>query len=671
MSDQETRKYWFSPYIPTLVKIIEFVFTVFGILISIEKVQNSPSPILLVLFIIVLFAFLVYIIYTLIKNPGIAFYAERSQAPKSYKTDSIIKKITRKRLNVTIVGRTNQSWFENIEKKKILYEKAIAKGCKIKFIIQHHGVINNTNDHETIKRIPGEREESIRLFKSIREYLINNNAENAGNFQMFLTQNPVNNSMTDVYDNKGYHFYFSYDIGLDPGKNPFLIFRKNSVLEEIKKLRFDSEDKSINLFEYEIKQAKGAIDTIIKKYSQFSELRDNHNKKLVYYYYKRKNFIEENKFFPPVSIQLLVTNKCTAKCVMCSHHSIGSTNELKLSEIENLLDYIVDVGTKNIIISGGEPLYREDCFQILEKANKKGLNTGLLTNGIKYGRKSLTLKDAKKLKNYCSWIQLSIDSFRSDTYKQIRGIDIDIVKQSLYNLEAVKANLEIAFTIQKLNIAEATGIIKSGITDFDTSALIRFKFAHGPDTGKKFLLSNKETKLKKFIDNCSGSDKYNAPYISAMFEDGYFNETDIIKGAPLYSKNKFFNDKKYKCHILNYSCKIDAEGNLFSCCFLYDDNAGNDSKIRNRYNLGTLRTDGRIVPLEKGNNTLKKLISEKVGCYGNYIIPIEQNACNNCTRHFYQNAFLNEIDAVNEKYKDINFLYPDTEALNDNDKIWI
>jgi len=669
MDNEKSKKAWST--IKNILTIIGAIGGVVAIIQILGVTQITLPPIVLVIFI--LFITVAIIIRFLKKK--IIFFSDRNNAPKRFKVESILKKIARKKLNLTVAGRTNKSWFEDKDKKKELYENALKNDCKIKFIIQHDYVKNvNINDDLKIQKIEKERKEAISSFKYIYEYLENKKFPNLEeDFQLRLTQEPVNNSITDMYRGN-YHTRFTFDIGLNLKQNPFLVFCKNSALNELLNQLSEIERKSMKLSDYEEKYRKAniKIEDAISRYSQFSEQRENHNKKLIHHYYKRKGLLEKNEFYPPISIQLLITNKCTAKCIMCRHHSINSKNELSLHEIENILDYINDIGTKNIIISGGEPLYREDCIQILEKAKKKNMNIGLLTNGIKYngeGFSSLSPEDAQKIKETCSWIQISIDSFDSETYKKIRNVDIDFVKQSLNELEIAGANLEIAFTIQKLNIDEAINIIKKGKTAFKTSAKIRFKFAHGPNNRNDFLLKSKEAELLQFLKNCEKNNKFNTSYISEMFEQNYFTEKDIIEGTPLRSKNITFKENKYTCHVLNYSCKIDAEGDLYPCCFLYDDNMGNNSKIRNRYKLGTLRTGHQVISLKGNNNILKELLSKKVGSYSKDVIPLEVEACNYCTRHFYQNAFLNEIDKITLDNKDINFIYSDTETLDD--KLWI
>lgn len=608
----------------------------------------------------------------LIRNKNIRFYEDKYHGPKYRDNIELLKIIARKKINLIVIGRTNISWFINPSEKMKYYKGAIKNDCKISFIIQCDDVVNSNIDDSTKQTIKDDLLETIKNYNKIYTYLINETSKGNfsvnGKFELFLSRIPVNNSMTACYKNDDNYIYFTYDIGQNDkdSRNPYLVFLNNTVIPEIKNEFKNIKDNSINYFLYNV---KNEIDDLLNKYSLFSVQRENKNKKMLYHYFKRKNCLKKAGFYPPFSIHLSITNKCTAQCIMCDHHSIKPKNGLSKIELMNIIDYIHDIGTKNIIISGGEPLSRCDCIGILEYAKNKELNVGLLTNGVKKDSESITLCEARRIKEYCDWVQLSIDSFEEATYKQIRNIDLSIVKESLENLEAAGVNLEVVFTIQRLNIDEAIKIVTTGKTAFGFKSKVRFKFAHGPDNGNNFLLTGEKNKLEEFLKNSDNDIHFYAEYFNKMIANDSFFIDDILRGVPLYSKNKVFKSNNYKCHAINYSCIIDAEGDVYPCCFLYDDNAGDSSTIRNKYCLGTLRTNGVIAHLSSGENILKDILSKENNRFSNTKMPVDEEACNYCTRHFYQNEFLNKLEEIISDYKNCDFsaLYLDEDS---NSKIW-
>ena len=87
--------------------------------------------------------------------------------------------------------------------------------------------------------------------------------------------------------------------------------------------------------------------------------------------------------FVPLVMSWNVTRECNMKC---SHCYINATekkldNELTTKEGKNLMDQIYQVSSPLLILSGGEPLLRQDIFELIEYGSKKGLKMGLGSNG--------------------------------------------------------------------------------------------------------------------------------------------------------------------------------------------------------------------------------------------------------------------------------------------------
>jgi len=637
-----------------------------------NKTLNEISFALLVLAVIVF----IVAIFIIVKNRYkiIKFYESREKYPKKYQIKNALEFIAKHELDLIVIGRTNASWFKDISADSKnnksnnlieLYKTALKKGCKLQFIMQHKFIENINASDKDKQQIQNDYEPVIESFKQLKNGIPHNNQ----NIKLFLTNESIENSMTKVYSensdkNKKYG-YFIFDLNMNIDTKPSIIFTKASVYSEYDNKFEQIRNAAMNLdiFEQKTQNAKNKIENLIRKYDESSSQRSNNNKKLVFHYYQKKKQLN----YPPVSIQFLITNTCTSLCVMCNHHKISSTYELSTDEIKNILQCISYWGTKNVIISGGEPLNHKDCLEILKFGKELELNLGLLTNGIVRGNEPISAVDARKIKESCEWVQLSIDSFDKETYKKIRVNEYSIVEESLKNLKNEDVNVEICYTIQSLNIDEAIKIVKGETTPSTNGVPIRFKFAHGPNNNN-FLVE--ETKIIQFRQTCSthGS-KYNGKYLNNMFRNGYFTPEDISKGKPLKTKNKQFHDKNYNCQIMNYSFKIDALGEIYPCCFLFDDNQGENSAIRSNFKLYELRKNGKVdAPTEEESKEILKNILGEIGTYKTDKIPINEEACSYCTRHFYQNEFLNELENIVKEYDDIKYI---PEFSEDNSKLWI
>jgi radical SAM protein with 4Fe4S-binding SPASM domain len=99
---------------------------------------------------------------------------------------------------------------------------------------------------------------------------------------------------------------------------------------------------------------------------------------------------------PPSSVALLVTYACNFICDHCKSTSHpGAEWGLPFETIARLIREIAEMGTKHLTISGGEPLVRNDLFDIIDLANSQALKVHLATNGSLVERNRERLARAK------------------------------------------------------------------------------------------------------------------------------------------------------------------------------------------------------------------------------------------------------------------------------------
>lgn len=159
-------------------------------------------------------------------------------------------------------------------------------------------------------------------------------------------------------------------------------------------------------------------------------------------------------------IWLNVTNKCNLRCIQC-HLSSGKAldDELTTNEILSVIDQYKEIKSKNgsIVISGGEPLLRDDILDILEYIAKKDINISLITNGTLISQK--LSKELKKLENLK--IQVSLDGAKRETNDFIRGKGAyEETIKGIKNLIKEGMNPTIAMTIMKVNMNEILDMMR-------------------------------------------------------------------------------------------------------------------------------------------------------------------------------------------------------------------
>lgn len=114
-----------------------------------------------------------------------------------------------------------------------------------------------------------------------------------------------------------------------------------------------------------------------------------------------------------------LTNRCNLACKHCSFNVeyILEKDYLDTDAIKTILSKLISTNPKAILLTGGEPMYRNDFFEILDFLydNFNG-GVGLMTNG--------TLINSENVEQLCSRIStldISLDGVNEETSSIIRG----------------------------------------------------------------------------------------------------------------------------------------------------------------------------------------------------------------------------------------------------------
>ncbi len=167
------------------------------------------------------------------------------------------------------------------------------------------------------------------------------------------------------------------------------------------------------------------------------------------FYKKTKN----NKFVPyPTFVIWDCTRQCNLKCEHCGASKEKYTLELSKKEILKVINDLAKVKTRMFAVTGGEPFLRQDLLEILEYANKKGLKTGIASNGFLINKNLATKIKASKIYS----MQISLDGL-NDTHNKIRNNHKSFTNtiQAIKNLQEINLPvLQVATTITKSNLNE-------------------------------------------------------------------------------------------------------------------------------------------------------------------------------------------------------------------------
>lgn len=145
---------------------------------------------------------------------------------------------------------------------------------------------------------------------------------------------------------------------------------------------------------------------------------------------------------------LYLSERCNSRCVTCDYWRHGRA-DMSLAAVESLLESFERLGTRQILISGGEPLLNREWIEISQLLRSRGMKLLLLTSGL-----SLAKHAAQACELFES-ITVSLDGTDAETYAAIRGVDaFDNVCEGIRAVARRGGDVSIRVTVQRSNYAQ-------------------------------------------------------------------------------------------------------------------------------------------------------------------------------------------------------------------------
>ncbi len=157
----------------------------------------------------------------------------------------------------------------------------------------------------------------------------------------------------------------------------------------------------------------------------------------------------------PLSVHIDVTYRCNERCEHCYLEHDGE-NELTTAEIRNYLSQFADAGVFFLTISGGEPLLRRDCFEIIEMAREMKFNVKLKTNAV-----LIREKEARRLREAAvEQVQVSIYSHKPEVHDGITKLPGSLAKslKAIALMRAAGLKVTLANVLMRSNAGDYAGV---------------------------------------------------------------------------------------------------------------------------------------------------------------------------------------------------------------------
>ena len=110
----------------------------------------------------------------------------------------------------------------------------------------------------------------------------------------------------------------------------------------------------------------------------------------------------------PWSVTIELTHRCNSRCVYCTYWQQGGVDvsqEMTYQQYKALFDNCRQAGVGLLSFVGGEPLLRQDIFDLAQEAKQMGFKLNLNTNGL-----SVTKANAPRIMDIFDFVVVSVDS---------------------------------------------------------------------------------------------------------------------------------------------------------------------------------------------------------------------------------------------------------------------
>jgi len=155
-----------------------------------------------------------------------------------------------------------------------------------------------------------------------------------------------------------------------------------------------------------------------------------------------------------------LTKGCNLRCIHCraSATELSSPNDLSTQAARDIIDQIAVVSSPILVLSGGEPLFRKDIFELARYGTDKGLRVALATNGT-----LVTKQVAQKIVDSgVQRVAISLDGSDAATHDTFRGIPgaFDAAITGFRNLKDLGMSVQINTTIARHNAHQLPQVLE-------------------------------------------------------------------------------------------------------------------------------------------------------------------------------------------------------------------
>jgi MoaA/NifB/PqqE/SkfB family radical SAM enzyme len=265
------------------------------------------------------------------------------------------------------------------------------------------------------------------------------------------------------------------------------------------------------------------------------------------------------------------TFRCNSRCGSCDYWRSDGAADLRRDEVAALCRDLPALRTKLVVFTGGEPLVREDVFDLADLFRAQGASLHLLTSGLALERHARAVADR------FAAVTISLDGHTPELYREIRGVDgLEAVERGVRRLKQLRPDLPVRAraTLHRRNFralaplidkAASMGLDQISFLTADVGTTTFGRGALGVATGAHALLLDaaEVDEFERVIDKALVSH-------ASAFRDGRVAERGerLRKLARYYGAHQAHTPfPRVECNAPWASAVVESDGTVRPCFF--------------------------------------------------------------------------------------------------------
>jgi MoaA/NifB/PqqE/SkfB family radical SAM enzyme len=268
-----------------------------------------------------------------------------------------------------------------------------------------------------------------------------------------------------------------------------------------------------------------------------------------------------------------ITSRCNSRCRYCEAYKLDAGRELDQTRLFTLFEEARQAGIPHIYLSGGEPFFRRDVWELIERIAALGLRFSVVSNGLLVEK---FLPGQLELLKKAQWIDISLESHRPEVHDFLRG-GKGFLARTTSGIRILKANglkVNMNTTICRQNYDDLPGVLgyarEHGIDYINFQPLHVWNNYHNVDADDKSdMLPTKEQiaalpqtfRMLADVARKQGV-RTNIPHVAPWMQQ-YFEH--CLDGSTLWMRH-CLND--FSCLEIAAKLFVDADGSVLPCALL-------------------------------------------------------------------------------------------------------